>query len=100
MSIDKFLNIDKKEKDRLWELFLYEKVLDDNEQMLLDDLRYYEERIRRIGSADTPVEVSLLKNYMEHIKNTRALLFSLQNNRKETLKPQLENHSTNSSSES
>ena len=100
MSVNDYLIIDKKEQARLWEVFLYEKMLDDNEQLLLDDLNHYEERIRNIGTAITPVEVSLLKVYMEHIKNIRALLLSLQNNRHETLKPQLENLSTNSASES
>ena len=100
MSVNELLQIDEKEKDRLWEIFLYEKMLDDNERMLLDDLHYYEERIRNIGTASSAVEVSLLKNYMEQIKNTRTLLLSLQNNRHETLQPQLENAQTNSASES
>lgn len=100
VSAYKFLLIDEKEKNRLWEIFHYEKVLDDNERMLLDDLHYYEERIRSIGTASSSIEVSLLKTYMEHIKNTRALLFSLQNNRNENLKPQFENLSTDSTSES
>ena len=91
-----FLAIDEKEKIQLWEIFLYEKMLDDNEQMLLADLQYYEKRIRDISPASTVTEVSLLKNYMEHIKNTRALLMSLQSTRQETLKTQLEDLSTDS----
>lgn len=99
MSQGEYLLIDKKERARLWKIFLYEKMLDDNEQRLLDDLQYYEERIRDIGSAISPVEVSLLKHYMEHIKNTRTLLFSLQSKRNETLIPQFENLSINSTPE-
>jgi retron-type reverse transcriptase len=100
VSANEFLIIDKKEKDRLWEFFLYEKMLDDNEQVLLNDLNNYEERIRNIGPASSPIEMNLLKVYMEHIKNIRSLLLSLQNNRHETLKPQLEGLSTDPSSES
>ena len=96
MSMNDFLAIDEKEKIQLWEIFLYEKMLDDNEQMLLNDLNYYEERIRNIGSADTAFEVSLLKVYMQHIKNIRTLLLDLQNSRHETLKPRLEKLSINS----
>ena len=98
MSVNKLLFIEKEEKAQLWEAFLYEKMLDDNEQILLDDLNRYEERIRDIGTANTPVEVNLLRMYMENIKNIRTLLLSLQNKRQEILKPQLEDLSINSSS--
>ena len=92
--------MDEKEKKRLWETFHYEKMLDDNEQVLLSDLQYFEERIRDISPASSVIEISLLKNYMEHIKNTRALLLSLQSTRHETLKTQLEDLSIDSTSES
>lgn len=90
--------MDEKEKKRLWEIFHYEKILDDNEQMLLGDLQYYEKRIRDISPASSILEVSLLKNYMEHIKNTRAVLLNLQSTRHETLKTQIEDLSTDSTS--
>lgn len=98
MSVNKFLFMDEKEKKRLWEIFHYEKILDDNEQMLLGDLQYYEKRIRDISPASSILEVSLLKNYMEHIKNTRAVLLNLQSTRHETLKTQIEDLSTDSTS--
>ncbi|MGB1799968.1 MAG: hypothetical protein ACPHLK_03970 [Gammaproteobacteria bacterium] len=96
MSVNEFLFVDEKEKQRLWEMFQYEKMLDDNEQKLLADLQYYEERIRGISPTRSVIEISLFKNYMEHIKNTRALLMDLQSTRQETLKTQLEDLSTNS----
>lgn len=99
VSVNALLFVDEKEKKRLWEIFHYERMLDDNEQMLLADLQYYEERIRDISPASSVIEVSLLKNYMEHIKNTRALLLSLQNSRHETLKTQLQDVSTDSTSD-
>lgn len=99
MSVKKLLSIDKKEKALLWEIFLYEKMLDDNEEMLLHDLNCYEERIRSIGSATTPVEIGLLTLYMKHIKNIRSLLLDLQNYRHETLNKQIEDLSTNPTSE-
>ena len=90
MPINKFLKIDEEEKELLWEIFHYEKMLDDNEGMLLNDLNYYEERIRSIGSRKTPIEIGLLTIYMKHIKNIRTLLFNLQNNRNEKLKKQIQ----------
>ncbi len=48
MLVNKLLKIDGEEKKLLWEIFHYEKMLDDNEEMLLNDLNYYEERIRSI----------------------------------------------------
>jgi hypothetical protein len=93
------LTIDKKEKALLWEIFLYEKMLDDNEEMLLHDLDCYEERIRTIGKAQSSVEIGLLTLYMKHIKNIRSLLLELQNNRHETLSKQLEDLSESSTSD-
>jgi len=93
------LAIDEKEKALLWEIFHYEKMLDDNEEILLNDLNYYEERIRSIGHAQTPIEIGLLTIYMKHIKNIRTLLLNLQNNRHEKLKEQIQGLSTNPSSE-
>lgn len=92
--------MDQKEKALLWEVFLYEKLLDENEAMLLNDLNSYEERIRAIGNATTPIEIGLLKIYMKHIKNIRALLLDLQKNRNETLQKQIEDLSLDSPTES
>ncbi len=89
VSVKELLAIDEKEKALLWEIFLYEKMLDDNEEILLNDLGFYEERIRSIGNAKTPIEIGLLTIYMKHIKNIRTLLLNLQNNRHEKLKEQL-----------
>lgn len=100
MSATDLLAIDKKEKALLWEIFHYEKMLDDNEGLLLNDLSYYEERIRSIGNASTPIDIGLLTIYMKHIKNIRTLLLNLQNNRHEKLKKQIQDLSTNPSSES
>ncbi len=100
MFAKELLAIDKKEKALLWEIFLYEKMLDDNEEMLLHDLSCYEERIRSIGNAKTPIEIGLLTLYMKHIKNIRSLLLSLQNHRHDTLNKQIEDLSTNPTSES
>jgi hypothetical protein len=100
VSASRLLAIDKKEKALLWEIFHYEKMLDDNEEILLNDLAYYEERIRSIGNAKTPIEIGLLTIYMKHIKNIRTLLLNLQNNRHETLKKQIQDLSINPSSES
>lgn len=96
MSVNEILKIDKEEKALLWEIFLYEKMLDDNEEMLLDDLNYYEERIRALGKAKTPIEIGLLTIYMKHIKNIRTLLLNLQNNRNDKLKKQIQDLSIKS----
>lgn len=98
MSVTELLAIDEKEKALLWEIFHFEKMLDDNEEMLLNDLNYYEERIRSIGNAKAPIEIGLLTIYMKHIKNIRSLLLNLQNNRNEKLKKQIQNLSINQSS--
>lgn len=90
MAASGLLAIDQKEKALLWEIFHYEKMLDDNEEILLNDLSYYEERIRSIGNAKTPIEIGLLTIYMKHIKNIRTLLLNLQNNRHDTLKKQIQ----------
>lgn len=95
MSVSDLLVIDEQEKALLWEIFHYEKMLDDNELLLLKDLSYYEERIRAIGNARTPIQIGLLTIYMKHIKNIRKLLLSLQDNRNDKLKKQLEEMSIN-----
>jgi hypothetical protein len=100
VSTSKLLAIDENEKALLWEIFHYEKMLDDNEEILLNDLNFYEERIRSIGNANSPIEIGLLTIYMKHIKNIRKLLLNLQNNRHENLKEQIENLSINPTSES
>lgn len=100
MSATKLLAIDKKEKALLWEIFHYEKMLDDNEEILFNDLSFYEERIRSIGNAKTPIEIGLLTIYMKHIKNIRTLLLNLQNTRHEKLKKQIQDLSINPSSDS
>lgn len=100
MFIKEILEIDKQERALLWESFLYEKMLDDNEEMLLHELNFYEERIRDIGNPKTQIEIGLLTLYMKHIKNIRSLLLSLRNDRRETLNKQKEDLSTNPSSES
>ena len=99
MSITEILAINEKEKAQLWEIFHYEKMLDDNEEILLNDLSYYEERIRSISIAKTPVEIGILTIYMKHIKNIRTLLLNLQNNRNENLKKRIQNLSIDQSSE-
>jgi len=98
VSVSELLTIDEKDKALLWEIFHYEKMLDDNEEMLLNDLHYYEERIRSMGNAKTLIEIGLLTIYMKHIKNIRTLLLNLQNNRNEKLKEQTQNLSINQSS--
>jgi len=100
MSVTEMLEIDSTEKALLWEIFHYEKMLDDNEEMLLSDLNYYEKRIRSIGNAKTPIDIGLLTIYMKHIKNVRTLLLNLQNNRNEKLKKQIQDLSIKQSSES
>ena len=100
MSVTELLAIDEKEKALLWEIFCYEKMLDDNEEMLLNDLHYYEERIRSIGNTKTPIEIGLLTIYMKHIKNIRTLLWDLQSNRNEKLNKQIQTISLDQSSES
>ena len=55
------------------------------EEMLINDLNYYEERIRSVGKAETPIDIGLLTIYMKHVKNIRTLLVNLQNNRNEKL---------------
>lgn len=90
VSVSDLLLIDEQEKTLLWEIFHFEKMLDDNEEMLLNDLNYYEERIRSIGKAETPFDIGLLTIYMKHVKNIRTLLVNLQNNRNEKLKKQIQ----------
>ena len=90
MSLNELLKIDGEEKVLLWEIFHYEKMLDDNEEILLGDLNYYEERIRAIGITNSPIEIGLLTIYMKHIKNIRTLLLNLQNNRNDKLKKQIQ----------
>ena len=96
MSVNELLKIDEEEKQLLWEIFHYEKMLDDNEEMLLNDLNYYEERIRSIGNTRTAIEIALLTIYMKHIKNIRTLLLSLHSNRNDKLKKQIQNLSIKS----
>lgn len=98
MFTKELLEIDQKEKTLLWEIFLYEKMLDDNEEMLLHDLNFYEERIRSIGNAKTQIEIDLLTIYMKHIKNIRSLLLELQSHRHSKLNKQLEDLSKDSTS--
>ncbi len=93
VDVKKLVEIDKEQKDMLWEIFRYEKMLDDNEEILLNDLNYYEERIRSISRAESPIEISLLTTYMKHIKNIRSLLINLQTNRNNKLRRQLEEFS-------
>ena len=100
MFVTELLEINDSEKALLWEIFRYEKMLDDNEEMLLSDLNYYEKRIRSIGNAKTPIDIGLLTIYMKHIKNVRTLLLNLQNNRNEKLKKQIQDLSINKSPES
>ena len=95
MSVHELLSIEENEKALLWEIFHYEKMLDDNEEMLLNDLKYYEERIRSLGNASTPIEIGLLTIYMKHIKNIRKLLLNLQDNRNDKLKKQFDDVSIN-----
>jgi hypothetical protein len=98
VSLKDLLAINEEEKALLWEIFHYEKMLDDNEEMLLNDLNHYEERIRAIGNKKSPIDIGLLTIYMKHIKNIRALLLNLQNNRNEKLKKQIQDLSINQSS--
>ena len=90
MSVKDLLTINPQDKALLWEMFYFEKMLDDNEAMLLGDLNYYEERIRSIGKAETSLEIGLLTIYMKHVKNIRTLLINLQSNRNEQLKQQMQ----------
>jgi len=90
VSLNEILKIDGEEKALLWEIFHYEKMLDDNEEILLGDLNYYEERIRSIGITKSAIEIALLTIYMKHIKNIRTLLLNLQNNRNDKLKKQIQ----------
>lgn len=99
MSVKELLSIDENEKALLWEIFHYEKMLDDNEALLMNDLKYYEERIRALGNAKSPIEIGLLTIYMKHIKNIRKLLLNLQDNRNDKLKKQLQEITINQSSD-
>jgi hypothetical protein len=96
VSANELLKIDREEKALLWEVFHYEKMLDDSEEILLSDLNHYEERIRSIGGAKTAIEIGLLTIYMKHIKNIRTLLLNLQNNRNDKLKKQIQDLSIKS----
>ncbi len=91
MSSQELLMINDEEKALLWEIFYYEKMLDENEHMLLDDLNSYEERIRSIGTARSSIDIALLTIYMQHIKNIRTLLLNLRNIRNDKLKKQIQN---------
>lgn len=90
MSEHELLKIDHEEKVLLWEIFHYEKMLDDNEELLLNDLSTYEERIRTLGNTKSPIDIGLLTIYMKHIKNIRTLLLNLQNSRNDKLKKQIQ----------
>ena len=85
MAISNILAIDKHDKAQLWEIFHYEKLLDDNEERLSKELNLYEEQIRKIAHAKTEIEIELLTVYMKHVKNLRRLLLKLRNNRNEIL---------------
>lgn len=95
MSVSELLAMDEQARALLWEVFHYEKMLDDNEELLLNDLNYYEERIRSIGKAETSFDIGLLTIYMKHVKNIRTLLINLQSNRNENLKKQMQDLTTN-----
>ena len=90
MSVSKLLQIDEQDKMLLWEIFQFEKMLDDHEALLLDDLEYYEKRIRAMEKAESTIEIGLLTIYMKHMKNIRHLLIKLQNNRNDSLKSRIE----------
>lgn len=96
MSINELLKIDHEEKALLWEIFHYEKMLDDNEELLLNDLKSYEERIRSLSDTRSSIDIALLTIYMKHIKNIRTLLFNLQNTRNDKLKKRIQSLSTKS----
>ena len=95
VSVSELLAMDEQARALLWEVFHYEKMLDDNEELLLNDLNYYEERIRSIGKAETSFDIGLLTIYMKHVKNIRTLLINLQSNRNENLKKQMQDLTTN-----
>jgi len=71
------LDIDEEEKSLLWEMFHYEKILDDNEECLQRDLEFYENRIRTIKKPTTPIEIGVMTIYMSHVRNLRNLLIKL-----------------------
>lgn len=93
MSSQELLKISEEEKVLLWEIFYYEKMLDENEHLLLNDLNSYEERIRSIGTSRSSIDIALLTIYMQHIKNIRTLLLNLQNIRNEKLTKQIQDFS-------
>ena len=90
MSISELLAINDQDRKKLWKIFSYEKLLDDQEELLSRELDYYESQIRSIAGTDIATEHELLQIYMNHVKNVRSLLIKLQNKRKGKLKKQLD----------
>ena len=81
---DKYLlAMDDEEKSMLWDMFHYEKILDDNEEYLQRDLEFYENRIRTMKKPTTPIEVGVMTIYMNHVRNLRNLLIKLHEEKSE-----------------
>jgi len=71
------LSTGKAEKACIWELFQAEERLWDIEAELLEDLHYYQGRIRSMGNPDTTADTALLNIYRNHLRRIQGLLSRL-----------------------
>lgn len=62
------------EKACIWDIFAAEERLWDIESELLEDQRYYENRLRAIGAPDSAAERTLAGVYKNHLQRIRGLL--------------------------
>lgn len=77
MKLENLLPKTEAEKACIWDIFRAEDKLWDIESELLEDQRYYETRLKSIGTPDTAAEQALSTIYENHLRRIRSLLARL-----------------------
>lgn len=77
MKLEQLLPATETEKDCIWDIFRAEDRLWDIEAELLEDLRYYNNRIQAMGEPDTSADAALLNIYKSHLRRINGLLSRL-----------------------
>ena len=78
MKLEQLLPPNETEKDNIWDIFRAEDRLWDIEAELLEDLRYYTNRIEAMGEPETTADTALLEIYKSHLRRINGLLSRLQ----------------------
>lgn len=73
------MDIPEEQKDNYWEFFMYERVLVDTEEDLIRDYEYYNKRLKSLGTAKTPLDISIQTVYNAHLKSIKRLLDVMDN---------------------